>query len=258
MPCGGVNHKISHEIIISLLVEGVPLIMNLCRLCRKKRELRDSHIIPEFCYKPLYDPKHRMAKLNIESRNKKLLQKGIREKLLCADCEQHLNKEYETPFCNFWFKKSTLPKKLPYEPFIISGIDHQKFKLFHLSLLFRAGVSTLKEFEEVSLGPHEEKLRLMLLSNQLETSSFYNIGAVHIGNNDKNKNHLMIISPCKTRFFEYTSYMFTFGGCAWNYILSSHSQERTLDIMLNKDGTLPLISIDWRIIVNHSKACDRS
>lgn len=30
-----------------------------CKLCKKEKELRKSHIIPEFFYKLLYDPFHR-------------------------------------------------------------------------------------------------------------------------------------------------------------------------------------------------------
>lgn len=221
-----------------------------CKLCHKDKKLRDSHIIPEFCYRPLYDKKHRIAKLELEGMNKALLQKGIREKLLCDDCEHFLNNQYEKPFCDFWFGKNILPRKLPREPYIITGIDYKKFKLFHLSLLFRAGVSSLGEFNQVSLGPHEEKLRIMILNNRLESNSFYSIGAVHINNNENHKNHFLIISPCKTRFMEYTSYMFTFGGCAWNYMLSSHTHAKADEIMLKNDGTLPLISVNWRIIVN--------
>jgi len=30
-----------------------------CKICCQQKELRDSHIIPEFFYKPMYDDKHR-------------------------------------------------------------------------------------------------------------------------------------------------------------------------------------------------------
>jgi len=35
-----------------------------CRLCLQERPLRDSHIIPEFLYRPLVDEKHRAAALD--------------------------------------------------------------------------------------------------------------------------------------------------------------------------------------------------
>lgn len=32
-----------------------------CRLCEQNKDLRNSHIMPEFLYKPLYDSNNRMA-----------------------------------------------------------------------------------------------------------------------------------------------------------------------------------------------------
>ena len=64
-----------------------------CRLCTLDRGLRNSHIIPESLYKPLYDKKHRAVHLtDFKGTNdyKKLkpLQKGLREKLLCNECPE--------------------------------------------------------------------------------------------------------------------------------------------------------------------------
>src|SRR3546814_6453061 len=44
----------------------------------------------------------------------------------------------------------------------VTGIDYAQFKLFLLSLLWRAGVAKGRYFERVTLGPHEERLRAML------------------------------------------------------------------------------------------------
>jgi hypothetical protein len=61
-----------------------------CKLCLKKDKLRNSHVISEFLYTPLYDEKiHRFNVLStIPEISKKFEQKGIREKLLCDSCEQ--------------------------------------------------------------------------------------------------------------------------------------------------------------------------
>ena len=45
-------------------------------------------------------------------------------------------------------------------------VEYEPFKLFHLSVLFRASVSTLPTFADVSLGPHEERLRNLLLARR--------------------------------------------------------------------------------------------
>ena len=67
--------------------------MDTCRLCLKKKVLKNSHIIPEFIYSPLYDEKHRfhvLSNMNVSGPAK--LQKGIREYLLCGECEGKLSK----------------------------------------------------------------------------------------------------------------------------------------------------------------------
>jgi len=66
--------------------------MAICRLCLHESELRNSHIIPEFVYKPIYDEKHRF---DVIARAKEIRndekQKGLREHLLCQSCETKLS-----------------------------------------------------------------------------------------------------------------------------------------------------------------------
>jgi hypothetical protein len=61
----------------------------ICKLCQLEKQLRRSHILPEFMYENLYDEKpRRFHTLNIDlddtsKSSKKIEQKGIREFLLC-------------------------------------------------------------------------------------------------------------------------------------------------------------------------------
>lgn len=94
----------------------------------------------------------------------KPLQKGIREPLFWEACEQHFNEYCEKPFLEQWVVAKPLPN-----PWVTDDdirwitVKYDSFKLFHLSVLFRAGVSTLPTYSEVSLGPHQERLRQLLL-----------------------------------------------------------------------------------------------
>lgn len=137
--------------------------MAICKLCGNDRELRNSHIIPEFLYANLYNDKHQL--LGIHGRGKygsQFLQKGIREYLFCENCEQHFNEHREKPFKKQWIDAS--PLLYPWDEAGIHWVkvDYASFKLFHLSVIFRAGVSSLLTFQEVSLGPHEEKFRKLI------------------------------------------------------------------------------------------------
>lgn len=139
--------------------------MPLCRLCQLNRQLRNSHIVSEFLYDDLYNSKgHAMAITGLGNRGWKPLQQGSKEHLFCENCEQHFNEYYEKPFLAQWVKAAPLPNPWNVNSLHLARFDYAPFKLFHLSVLFRASVSSRPEFVEVSLGPHEEKLRELLLS----------------------------------------------------------------------------------------------
>ena len=66
--------------------------VGICKLCLCNKEIRNSHIIPEFMYQNIYDPEPKrfialtVNSINLEYSRKKFEQKGIREYLLCGDC----------------------------------------------------------------------------------------------------------------------------------------------------------------------------
>ena len=75
-----------------------------CAMCLREGPLCDSHVIPEFIYKPLYSAKRRMVGLLTTENGvtRKYLQKELREELLCGDCEDHINTRYEQPSVPSW------------------------------------------------------------------------------------------------------------------------------------------------------------
>lgn len=127
-----------------------------CRLCCQEKELRHSHILPEFMYQNLYDtsPK-RFYTLNVDLENsdnskKKIEQKGIREYLLCGDCEVQLSKyenyAAETIYAKNLGNKTTIKKssQTPDQQFFIyeyEGFSYSDFKIFLLSLFWRIIIS---------------------------------------------------------------------------------------------------------------------
>ena len=226
-----------------------------CRLCNTKSDLQNSHIIPDFVYKPIYDEhlaqgnKHRAYELFRDGVNKfggkKVIQTGLNEKLLCRQCEQLLNERYEKFFHKLWFKKGALPAIIsPGSVLQLSELDYHRFKLFHLSILFRASVSSLPEFSQVKLGLHEETIRGMLLDNNPGRECEYVIIAHMVTSDNYKINFNLITSPFKTRQPNGSiSYVFCFGGCAWYYIVDSRSVLDYSKFMLKADGTMSLMSL---------------
>ena len=215
-------------------------IEDVCKLCNTTRQLCNSHVIPEFFFKSAYDELHRAIEVTATPIQRRLLQKGYREKLLCKPCEERINK-FEKYVYDLWFKKKILPKTIYSEYFTVKGIDYHKFKLFHLSVLWRASVSSLPQFSFVELGPHEKKIKDLILNETPGDENRYGFfGSVLVDDN----NNLMdgpIMQPISKKIEAHRVFIFIFGGCQWFYFTSSHTPARFVPFFFKKDGLLGLL-----------------
>jgi hypothetical protein len=212
-----------------------------CRLCLQDHILRDSHIIPEFLYRPGYDEKGRMEALRLGTLKTKYIQKGFRQKLLCDDCENLLANRYEDYFARLWYLNNSLPASATEKFLRLQGLNYNLFKLFHLSILWRASISSLPPFAEVSLGVDEERIRTMLLAEDPgEPSDFQIVGVVLLLPNTADVLDGFIAAPTKRAYGELPLYMFVFGGCAWHYVVANQPIQAFSSIALSPDGSITL------------------
>jgi len=137
-----------------------------CKLCDQERELRDSHVIPEFLYTALYDEEHKYYVVsNVHGKSARPLRKGLRERLLCTECETRFSR-WETYAANVLYNRNRARCEKVDGTIIVDGLDYAQFKLFLLSLIWRAGVSSLPVFAQTQLGPrHEQRLKEMLFTS---------------------------------------------------------------------------------------------
>lgn len=218
-----------------------------CRLCQEEKTLKNSHIIPELAFKPAYDENSRAIELTLIPSKKKKLQKGYREYLLCGDCEQHIGK-YEKYFNDTWYQRGKCPE-YPVDPHTkIDCLDYAKFKLLHLSILWKASIASIEMFRQVKLGPHhEEKLRTMILDNDPGPPTSYGLFVIFLKNKeDGSVSHQIIMEPGPIDRIEgHRVYVFTFAGCAWYYLVSSHKQPSYFTQSLSEDGVLLATAQNW-------------
>lgn len=200
-----------------------------CALCLRDVELRRSHIIPEFMYETLYDDIHRLQVLSvIPERSNWREQKGLRETLLCDSCEQRISvwERYASLVL-----KGGVPLTFRQEGNIvhISGLDYRQFKLFQLSMLWRAGISSLQFFEKVQLGHHAEVLRGLLLAGDPGSPGRY--GCFMFGlKHDQQAFTGVIMQPGRVRLNNsHLAYRFVFGGFLWAMVASNHDLEAPLN-----------------------------
>jgi hypothetical protein len=200
--------------------------MPMCALCHKSKELMNSHIIPEFMYTHLYDEKHRFSVLTTASSGRnRIEQSGLREKLLCGPCELKFSKLED--YASLVFKKDVPGVAIRSEGSVVSvtGIDYKKFKLFLLSILWRASVSTKKFFENVDLGPHQGQLQKMLIEERPGDYDEYACFIWRLHNGPDEAAGLMM-QPTKGRAYGIPIYNFILLGFRITFFVSSKKLDK--------------------------------
>ncbi len=141
----------------------------ICQLCGYDKKLIKAHVIPEGFFRQLRS-KHRTQEIhtNKEGEYPKRALIGIYDKeILCAKCDNRL-----APWDNYAQQVLLQSvsedhgiyynhQKIAYK---IVDFDYKPLKLFFVSLLWRASVSTHKFYQRISVGPFEQKLKEMILS----------------------------------------------------------------------------------------------
>jgi hypothetical protein len=172
-------------------------------------------------YTPLYDDKHRFHVLSSTDANRnQWKQKGLREQLLCEDCEEQLS-EHERYVSLLFSGRIRVTSERNGNLVRIRGLDYRHFKIFGLSILWRAGVSRQQFFDDVTLGPHEEPLRQLVLTNDPGNPDKYGFFLASIVFNDCDVKDL-IVQPTHSRLDGHLCYRFVFGGLVWIFVVSSH------------------------------------
>ena len=217
----------------------------ICGLCKTSAALCESHIVPEFMYKPVHSD-HRMIsfKENEDGFKPSFHQKGLREYLLCLSCEEHLNKFYERPHVSTWeslcLRKEQPSLKISYgvteqgtEFADVEGVDYSSFKLLLLSILWRAGIASRREYLSVTLGPYEEKIRQMLLERNPGPQMLFPCIMILLKSLVR-----LIAPPAKGRYAGHTTYQFIITNVAlWFFISNRTEQEPILEGALKENGS---------------------
>jgi hypothetical protein len=226
---------------------------DVCQLCLKESELRRSHILPEFFYLNIYESPDAHRALAITRISEKIIQKGLREYLLCQECETKLSR-YE----NY---AAELIREIPSFSQDVSGrflfsekVDYSLFKLFQLSLIWRCGVSKNPAFVQVALGPHEEILRCRLIEQN--PGKAFEYGCLMMTILETELLHKVISSPIRlqSRPFGHIAYKLMTGNLSWIFFVNSHHVDKQLQqffvqesgllrVWLSQDEKTPLLNI---------------
>jgi len=164
------------------------------------------------------------------------MQKGITERLLCDDCEQKFG-DWERYFSLVLQGGISLGYSETDNGLLIEGLEYEKVKLFEMSVLWRASISTHAMFKNISLGPHEEKLRDALFKREAKADWEYGCGLFAILDNGKLQSDIMDQAE-NGRTDGLRTYCMIFGGYIWTFFVGSHQPPTALRAaFLQRDGS---------------------
>lgn len=232
--------------------------MGSCRLCRQVRSLVDSHIIPDFQFKALKKRDGRYYVLSPNPEEKERTgQRGITERLLCAECDNERLQRNEDYYARFW-SRTSLPNTTQNKQLLIfRDHDYKRAKNFLLSVLWRMSISTREIFGEVCLGEkHEEILRAGLLADREFAEDLYPIivtalffdGAFHED---------FILEPDSDRIEGNRTYRCVISGMLYTFIVGSAPLSPPLRALSLRRAEFPVARMEVRDVPFLAHAVER-
>lgn len=233
----------------------------ICKLClQEKYLLKESHIFSAFLYREaglLNDEKYAIVE------TKKLIEgtyvdgfpkanpksKGEFEGgILCESCDNKIIGTYETYASQLLFHNSNCKQYQTGEGFkfsLCTNVDYTKFKLFVLSLLWRASISSRKAFGNVRLNSAvAEELRLMILnSDAKEFSKFPFLIYTHWNIDESEMPSDLFIPPIQMISPQgEMTYRFYMGGNFYDIFLGKINPDLS-PFVLNQEGELRIFHL---------------
>jgi hypothetical protein len=168
------------------------------------------------------------------------MQKGIRERLLCSRCETRLSR-YEK------YARDLLmtPGRLVLPPSrgqVVNRADYKPFKLFQLSLLWRAHLSKHQLFVAIDLGPrHAERVRTMLDTGNPGAAADYPcfMSVLYVAGEQRAD---VLLPAGGGRTEGQRTFRLIFAGFHWMFVVSSHARDHRMasTLALQADGRFHL------------------
>jgi hypothetical protein len=232
----------------------------VCKLCHLEKDLlKKSHIIPDFMYQFLYDEHHKIRVTTSSEFLKKSPRSSTKSSgdyepdILCRECDNDVIGGYESYASKAIYSKGLSVKVAPkitsfynrkgQEWSVCENVDYKLFKLFLLSILWRASISSRPMFSSVKLGPHEETIRRMIHEGDPGKESTYPISmltTVH----EKTFPKDFVIEPRYATLHSHRVYVFPISGMFIMYYVSNHEKpEDILEHTIKKSNKMGIFHI---------------
>jgi hypothetical protein len=148
--------------------------LDICKLCKEKSELQNSHVIGNSIFKKIFRCNSGKAiSISDLKENIEYSKDSWAEYQLCKKCETHLNEKYEKYSLRALRGEGVIASRNSIGV-TFRKIDLHKLNMYFLSLVWRAANSGHSAYNNVILGVNDnEYLRIAILKNeQVPTNKF--------------------------------------------------------------------------------------
>ena len=226
--------------------------MPQCPLCKNQSELKNSHVIPNTFFKRLKKTNGYSFQTAVDlTRPVVSTQESWAEVMFCGSCEDRMN-EFDSYVASFTYSPkrvgATVGKSAAgYRRY--TGIDYVKFRLFQLSLVYRAALSQREAYLHISLSPeHVEMVRTSILSRKVFSDFVIGCRMALLWNPVRAEVFRGHIAVPKARLERQSEIVyFIFGGFCWEFHLPKFGYKaRKEGHYIKPNGTLlvPIIDFD--------------
>lgn len=179
-----------------------------CRLCGTELtpgNKCNAHIFPSSLLKLLSPGEYGSLKVvgTEMDRSKRTPIGSYDSNILCSSCDNKIG-VYDG-YARKFIERSVLVPHPSGVGWTIDNVDQHKLKMFCISYLWRASITSLPEFKGVSLGVvHEEQIRQMILSDDSGGTHDYTVSLQKFSNNDGKFGGILF--PARTKLVGLNTY----------------------------------------------------
>jgi hypothetical protein len=225
-------------------------IIGICQLCKKEKELIGrSHIWPSFMYNNMKDEKGRLYVINSEDPTRHhTVQSGSHQGgIFCSECDNVRLGQLERYASNNLYRKDFVDGdefkifSVPNGVEIIrcEKLEYNQFKLFLLSLLWRASISTETVFENFKLSAAEEEfLRQSIYESAVVDEMAFPCVMITTAGVDADENFIAV-DPFRNGMVKFyiNSFVYTF------YLAEDKKDETTRLLVIGMDQKMGIMKI---------------
>jgi hypothetical protein len=223
----------------------------ICKLCNREKKGIKAHIIPKSFYRSIDSSKNGLKIFSgKEGVFPKRSQIGLYDSnILCHECEKRF-----APYDDYGAKillNSEIPGEIIREAngeqigCLLNGVDYHRLKLFIISVLWRADISSLGELSKVNLGPFSSTLKSLIESDN--PGDLNDFSVLLTEQKFLNDMPIMII-PYRVRFFDGLNfYEISIGRYkAFIKVDRRNIPSDKIHFVLQPDEPLPIAYLDYR------------